>query len=96
MKNEKLLAILLLIIFSAGIESCKHKSKESTWSDVQKTKWKTECQQLLIKREVSKKDAIDFCDCMLKKTSEKYTPAEVIKISTEEERKLWQECDYQW
>jgi hypothetical protein len=96
MKNVKLLTILLFIILSAGIESCKHNSKENTWSDEQKANWKATCQQLLSQRGVKDKDAVDFCDCMLKKTSEKYTPAEAVKITTEEERKLWQECDYQW
>jgi len=32
----------------------------------------------------------------LKKTSEKYTPEEAVKITPEQERQLWQECDYDW
>ncbi len=46
--------------------------------------------------EVEEKNATDFCDCMLEKTSEKYTPAEAAKITEEEERKLWESCDYTW
>jgi len=92
---------LLSIFLLAGIESCKQNSKESkenTWSSEQKTKWKTESLQLMKNKniKINDKDANAFCDCMLKKMSEKYTPTEAAKITTEEERKLWQECDYQW
>ena len=94
---KKILIFLLSIVLLAGIASCKHKAKEkSTWSDAQKTKWKTQCKQLLGGKGLYKKDADALCDCMLNKTSEKYTPEEASKITTEEERKLWQECDYQW
>ncbi len=96
MKIKKSLTILLFIFLFGGIESCQHTNKENTWSDAQKTKWKTECQKLLSSRGLKTSDANDFCDCMLKKTSEKYTPEEATKITEEEERKLWQECDYQW
>ncbi|MEI7896229.1 MAG: hypothetical protein WCJ26_04285 [bacterium] len=47
-------------------------------------------------RGTAKTEAVGFCDCMLKKTSEKYTPQEAEKITAQEERKLWQECDFQW
>jgi hypothetical protein len=97
MNNKKLLTILLLIILLGGFESCKHlPTKENTWTDEQKTKWKTDCQQWLIKRGLRKIDAKNFCDCMLKKTSEKYTPEEATKITPAEERKLWNQCDYRW
>ncbi len=96
MKIKKALTILSILIFFGGIESCRHQGKSDTWSDAQKTKWKTECQQALIKKGVKDNQAKDVCDCMLKKTSEKYTPEEATKITIEEERKLWGECNYQW
>jgi len=96
MKSKTLIVIILFLILSGGIESCQNNSKEKTWSSEQKTKWKTECQKLLINRGLKTKDANDFCDCMLKRTSQKYTPEEAAKITIEEERKLWNECDYQW
>jgi hypothetical protein len=96
MKSKTLITIILFMIFSGSFESCQNNSKENTWSDEQKTKWKTECQQTLTSRGLKSKDANDFCDCMLKKTSQKYTPEEATKITIEEERKLWNECDYQW
>ncbi len=96
MKIKKALTILSLIFFIVGIESCQQQGKSTTWSDAQKTKWKTECQQALIKRGVKANQANDVCDCMFKKTSEKYTPEEAIKITIEEERKLWEDCNYQW
>jgi hypothetical protein len=33
---------------------------------------------------------------MFEKTSDKYTPEEAEGITAEEERKLWNECDYNW
>lgn len=96
MKSKALIVTILLMILLGGIESCQNYPKEKTWSSEQKTKWKTECQQLLISRGLKTKDANDFCDCMLKKTSEKYTPEEATKITVDEERKLWNECDYRW
>ncbi len=47
-------------------------------------------------RGVAQKDAASFCDCMLSKTSEKYTPEEAAKITPDEEQELWKQCDYQW
>ena len=95
MKNRTLI-FMVFIILLGGISSCNQKPKKTTWSDEQKTKWKSECKQLLGGRGLYAKDADALCDCMLKKTSEKYTPEEAAKITTDEERKLWQECDYQW
>jgi hypothetical protein len=33
---------------------------------------------------------------MYEKTSDKYTPEEAENITADEERKLWNECDYSW
>lgn len=96
MKNNRSLSIILLIIIFGVVQSCQHTSKENTWSEEQKTNWKTECQQKLIDRGLKASAAADFCDCMLKKTSQKYTPEETKKLTIEEVRKLWDECDYQW
>ncbi len=47
-------------------------------------------------RKIDQKDAAGFCDCMLKKTSEKYTPQKVVKITPAEEQQLCKECNYSW
>lgn len=96
MKIKTLLSGILFMSLLVGAGSCQNNSKEKSWSEAQKTKWKSECQGLLTDRGLKADAANDFCDCMLKKTSEKYTPEEAAKITTEEERKLWNECDYQW
>lgn len=82
---------LMLLVFNNG---CNSKAK--TWSQENKDTWTTKCMKFMTDRGVTQKEATDFCDCMLKKTSDKYSPAEAEKITPEEERKLWQECDYQW
>jgi len=81
-------------ILLMGFTGCNSKAK--SWSQEQKDKWTTSCMKFMNDRGVEKKDAAGFCDCMLKKTSDKYTPEEAVKITPEEERQLWQQCDYQW
>ena len=71
-------------------------SKSNTWSDNQKAEWKENCEEFLITRGVDKGDAKDFCDCMLEKTADKYTPEEAKNITEEQEQEIWQACDYQW
>ncbi|MCX6277182.1 MAG: hypothetical protein NT004_03675 [Bacteroidetes bacterium] len=78
----------------ATITGCNSKAK--SWSQEQKETWTTSCMKFMNDRGVAKKDAASFCDCMLKKTANKYTPEEAVKITPEEERQLWQQCDYQW
>lgn len=84
------LGFMVLVSFTA----CNSKAK--SWSQEQKDKWTTSCMKFMSDRGVEQKNATDFCDCMLKKTSNKYTPEEAIKITPDQERQLWQECDYQW
>jgi hypothetical protein len=88
---------LFLGILLITVASCSNpNSKSSTWSDQQKTQWKEKCMELLIESEVPRADAESTCDCMLEKTSEKYTPEEAAKIDLKGEQELWQDCDYQW
>jgi len=76
--------------------ACNTHSKANTWSEQQKSKWTTECLELMKSNGMKDKAAKDFCDCMLEKTSDKYTPEEAANITREEERKIWENCDYQW
>lgn len=94
MKTLKVLALTISIAFFAA--SCVSNSKADTWSGDQKATWTQSCLEFMAEQGVDDKNAEGFCDCMLKKTSEKYTPEEAASISTEEERKLWEECDYNW
>ncbi|MCD4789817.1 MAG: hypothetical protein K8R37_07425 [Bacteroidales bacterium] len=93
----KKIKILILVIAGAALMyACNSNSKADTWSEEQKDKWKTNCMEFMSANNVEKNTAADFCDCMFKKTSEKYTPGEAANITEEEERKLWEECDYSW
>ena len=86
----------LALLFSVIFAGCNSNSKAKSWSPDQKSKWTTNCLKFTEERSMPKTQAVGFCDCMLKKTTEKYTPQEAGKITTQEERKLWQDCDYQW
>lgn len=94
MKTIKLLFASLSLLFL--IAACNCDSKADSWSDEQKTTWKKSCMTFMENNGVEEKNAVDFCDCMLEKTSEKYTPEEAANITEEEERKLWESCDYDW
>lgn len=95
--NMKRITILVLVIGLISIlSSCQSDSKADTWTADQEQTWKTNCQQLLVANGTTEADAEGFCDCMFKKTAEKYTPEEAAQITEEEEQKIWQECDYQW
>lgn len=87
-------SVILLAAITAC--DCQDKSKADTWNDQQKTEWTTKCKGFMKTNGVEEKNAEDFCDCMLEKTSEKYTPEEAASITEEEERKLWESCDYTW
>ncbi len=94
MKTIKLLFVSLGLLFFIG--ECNCESKSDKWSSEQKATWTKSCMTFMENNGVEEKNAVDFCDCMLDKTSEKYTPEEAAKITEEEERKLWQSCDYDW
>ncbi len=96
MKIIKLL--FAFVIMAALFSACNYdnKSKADSWNDQQKTVWTNKCTGFMKTNGVEEKAAVDFCDCMLDKTSEKYTPEEAANITEEEERKLWEECDYTW
>lgn len=94
MKNLKITFIFFgLFLFAVACEST---SKADTWTDEQKTNWTNNCLKFMESREVEADQAKEFCDCMLTKTSEKYTPEEAVAITEDEESKLWESCDYQW
>ncbi len=77
--------------------SCNSNSKEATWNQEQEKIWKDKCLELFKEMDgVSRAVAEDHCDCMLKKTAKKYTPEEATQLTIEQERKIWEECDYQW
>jgi hypothetical protein len=89
-------AVIFIITFVFLGFACKSPDMSDTWSDDQKTEWMDNCKKFMNDRGLEEDRAKDFCDCMLEKTSRKYTPEEAAQITEEEERKLWQECDYQW
>ena len=87
---------LLLVAATLTVISACSNSQANTWTAEQKSTWTEKCMQFMAQQGVDQKSAIDFCDCMLAKTSEKYTPEEAAAITADEERKLWTECDYNW
>ena len=94
MKTIRLLLVTIgLLLFAAA---CNSESKADTWNEDEKAKWTKSCMTFMETNGVEEKNAVDFCDCMLKKTSEKYTPKEAANITEDEERKLWESCDYDW
>lgn len=94
MKKIRLLFITFGFLLFAG--ACNSDSKAGTWDSEQKAKWTKSCMEFMETNGVEKLNAVDFCDCMLNKTSEKYTPEEAAKINEEEERILWDSCHYNW
>ena len=95
MNKIKYLLVLMSIILVAGC--CNNTdSKSDTWSDEQKAEWTQDCLKMLEANQVFEGVAEDVCDCMLKKTSESYTPMEAAKLTREQEQKVWEKCDYRW
>ncbi|MAZ93967.1 MAG: hypothetical protein CMF58_06055 [Lentimicrobiaceae bacterium] len=86
-----------LILVSIAV-SCNQSAKtnESLSSEEQKSEWTNKCMKFMESNGTEERNATDFCDCMLKKTSEKYSPEQAASITAEEERKLWESCDYTW
>jgi uncharacterized lipoprotein len=93
---KKLISLIVIFVIVGSLSSCNSNSKAKTWDEKQQKKWKKDCIELLTDNGVEKPDAEDFCDCMYKKTSEKFTPEEAENITTEQERAIWNECDYSW
>jgi len=94
MHKSSLLMMALTIPLFLFFTGCNSKAK--SWNQAQKDKWTESCKKFMNDRGVAQKDAAGFCDCMLKKTSEKYTPEEAVKITPAEEQQLWKQCDYNW
>ena len=95
MNKIKYLIFVIGLVFIMG-SCCNHNSKSDTWSDEQKAEWTESCLKMMSENQVFKGNAEDVCDCMLKKTSENYTPEEAVNITEEEEQKIWETCDYSW
>ncbi|MBC8321777.1 MAG: hypothetical protein H8E34_13760 [Bacteroidetes bacterium] len=94
MKTIRLLFVSFgLLLF---VSACNNDTKTDTWSSEQKATWTKNCKEFMKTNGVEEMNAVDFCDCMLKKTSEKYTAEEAANITEVEERKLWESCDYTW
>ena len=93
MKKTYFIGLLGAVVI---ILSCNSPSKEKSWNQEQEKAWKANCLALFDSMEVSRPVAEDHCDCIFKKTAEKYTPEEAAQITVEEERKIWEDCDYQW
>jgi len=96
MKIVRTLFLISSVVLLATACNCNSDSKADTWSAEQQTEWKSKCMQFMNEQGVEKDNAVDFCDCMYEKTSEKYTPDEAANITADEERELWSECDYSW
>lgn len=95
MNKVKYLFVIIGLLLIVGC--CNNAdSKSDTWSDQQKAEWTESCLKMLEANQTFKGVAEDVCDCMLKKTSESYTPEEAANITREEEQKIWEKCDYRW
>ncbi len=93
---KTLKALFLISLVSIALVACESQTKADTWTAEQKTEWTESCLQFMESKEVEADQAKNFCDCMLEKTSAKYTSEEAAKITEEEERKLWESCDFRW
>ncbi|MDZ7742095.1 MAG: hypothetical protein U5Q03_10175 [Bacteroidota bacterium] len=93
---KKVLFSIFVLGIMAIMASCNTNSKADTWSAEQEKEWKSNCKDLLTGNGEDKATAEDYCDCIFKKTAEKYTPAEAAKLTTEQEQQIWDECDYSW
>lgn len=94
MRTIRLTMGIIVLLFV--VAACNCDSKADTWTDNDKAKWTTSCMEFMETNGVEKLNAVDYCSCMLDKTSKNYTPEEAVNITTEEERKLWESCDYSW
>jgi len=94
---KKISSILLVLALTIILLSCNSATtREKSWSEQQETSWKNNCNELLVKNGTPAGDAAEFCDCMFKKTAEKYTPKEAAALTEKQEQEIWEECDYQW
>jgi len=84
------------LLLTTLLFACDSNSKADTWSPDQEKKWKTECKSMLLENGEREATAADYCDCIYEKTSAKYTPEEAANLSIEQEREIWDECDYSW
>lgn len=93
MKKAFLIGIIGLM---SVMFSCSTNSKRNTWSKEQEKEWKSKCVNLLEGGTTTRAVAEDHCDCMFDKTAKRYTPEEAAALTVEQERQIWEECDYSW
>jgi hypothetical protein len=89
---------ILFFISSLAISSCGH-NHQSEWSQADKDKWLKTCQETFVDKaenETDKEQLEDLCKCMLDVTSRDYTVEEAVNLTDEQERKLLQNCNYNW
>ncbi len=94
MKKLKYFVFVIGIMFV--VAACDCDSKSDTWSDEQEKAWKAKCIKMFNTNENLEGPVEDLCDCMFRKTSEKYTPEEAKDITPEEEQKLLEKCSDSW
>jgi predicted metal-binding protein len=87
MKNIRFSISSVAIVLLLAFASCNSKPTVAPW---------TNTMAFLTNRGVADKDATDFANCMLEKTSAQYTFDQATHLTDDEARKLWQQCDYQW
>lgn len=72
---------------------------QSKWSEAEKEKWMKNCREAFVNPAVNKDDKAqmeDLCDCMLKVTSRKYTAEEASNLTVDQERQLFNDCNYSY
>lgn len=92
----KIILFAMALIAATFLSGCNSNTISKTWTAEQEAQWKTKCVQMLTEDGVSQSVAEDHCDCMYGKTSEKYTPEEAASLTVEQEREIWEACDYSW
>jgi hypothetical protein len=94
MKNP--FATALIILGTIALASCSNES--STWTQDQKDTWLKDCNDKFVANAdpEDKANLESLCTCMLEVTARDYTPEEAKSISEDEERKLLENCNYNW
>lgn len=93
---KKPFATALIVLGTIAFSSCSNDS--STWTQDQKDTWLEECNdKFVVNAEATDKASLEsLCTCMLEVTSRDYTPTTVKTMTEDEERKLLQNCNYNW
>ena len=86
----KILAIGFLLLTACS---------QSKWSEADQEKWLKNCNETFSGKNIrpdDKKQLEDLCRCMLKVTSRKYSVEEAAHLNEDQERKIMQNCNYNW